>query len=201
MKLIKTVLLPTLLLSSFLLPAQASQQPVVKFDTSAANFEVTLYPDNAPATVKNFLTLVDQKHYNGTIFHRVIKNFMIQGGGLNASLEKIGGVSPIQNEADNGLKNLKGTIAMARTGEPHSATDQFFINTKDNSNLDHSGKNMRGWGYAVFGKVTNGMDVVMKIESSVTTTKSGRQDVPVKNIEILQIKRVKNAAPASGPGK
>ena len=201
MKLIKTVLLPTLLLSSFFLPAQASQQPVVKFETSAGNFEVTLYPDKAPATVKNFLTLVDQKHYNGTIFHRVIKNFMIQGGGLNASLEKIGGVSPIQNEADNGLKNLKGTIAMARTGEPHSATDQFFINTKDNSNLDHSGKNMRGWGYAVFGKVTNGMDVVMKIESSVTTTKSGRQDVPVKNIEILQIKRVKNAAPASGPGK
>ena len=90
---------------------------------------------------------------------------------------------------------------MARTGEPHSATDQFFINTKDNSNLDHSGKNMRGWGYAVFGKVTNGMDVVMKIESNVTTTKSGRQDVPVKNIEILQIRRVKNAAPASGPGK
>ena len=201
MKLIKTVLLPTLLLSSFFLPAQASQQPVVKFETSAGNFEVTLYPDKAPATVKNFLTLVDQKHYNGTIFHRVIKNFMIQGGGLNTSLEKIGGVSPIQNEADNGLKNLKGTIAMARTGEPHSATDQFFINTKDNSNLDHSGKNMRGWGYAVFGKVTNGMDVVMKIESSVTTTKSGRQDVPVKNIEILQIKRVKNAAPASGPGK
>jgi cyclophilin family peptidyl-prolyl cis-trans isomerase len=201
MKLIKTVLLPTLLLSSLILPAQASQQPVVTFETSAGNFEVTLYPDKAPATVKNFLTLVDQKHYNGTIFHRVIKNFMIQGGGLNASLEKIGGVSPIQNEADNGLKNLKGTIAMARTGEPHSATDQFFINTKDNSNLDHSGKNMRGWGYAVFGKVTNGMDVVMKIESSVTTTKSGRQDVPVKNIEILQIKRVKNAAPASGPGK
>jgi cyclophilin family peptidyl-prolyl cis-trans isomerase len=201
MKLIKTVLLPTLLLSSLFLPAQASQQPVVMFETSAGNFEVTLYPDKAPVTVKNFLTLVDQKHYNGTIFHRVIKNFMIQGGGLNASLEKIGGVSPIQNEADNGLKNLKGTIAMARTGEPHSATDQFFINTKDNSNLDHSGKNMRGWGYAVFGKVTNGMDVVMKIESNVTTTKSGRQDVPVKNIEILQIRRVKNAAPASGPGK
>ena len=201
MKLIKTVLLPTLLLSSLLLPAQASQQPVIMFETSAGNFEVTLYPDKAPVTVKNFLTLVDQKHYNGTIFHRVIKNFMIQGGGLNASLEKIGGVSPIQNEADNGLKNLKGTIAMARTGEPHSATDQFFINTKDNSNLNHSGKNMRGWGYAVFGKVTNGMDVVMKIESSVTTTKSGRQDVPVKNIEILQIRRVKNAAPASGPGK
>lgn len=201
MKLIKTVLLPILLLSSLFLPAQASQQPVVTFETSAGNFEVTLYPDKAPATVKNFLTLVDQKHYNGTIFHRVIKNFMIQGGGLNASLEKIGGVSPIQNEADNGLKNLKGTIAMARTGEPHSATDQFFINTKDNSNLDHSGKNMRGWGYAVFGKVTNGMDVVMKIESSVTTTKSGRQDVPVKNIEILQIKRVKDAAPASGPVK
>ena len=201
MKFINTVLLPTLLLSSLFLSAQASQEPVVMFETSAGNFEVTLYPDKSPVTVANFLTLVDQKHYNGTIFHRVIKNFMIQGGGLNASMEKIGGVTAIKNEADNGLKNLKGTIAMARTGEPHSATDQFFINTKDNSNLDHSGKNLRGWGYAVFGKVTNGMDVVMQIENSLTTTKSGRRDVPVKNIEILQINRVKNAAAASGSGK
>lgn len=201
MKFFKTILLATLLLCVSFVSAYASQDPVVLFETSAGNFEVTLYPDKAPVTVKNFLSLVDQKHYNGTIFHRVIKNFMIQGGGLNASMEKIGGVTPIKNEADNGLKNTKGTIAMARTGEPHSATDQFFINTKDNFNLDHSGKNIRGWGYAVFGKVTEGMDVVMKIENSATTNKSGRQDVPENTIEILQVKRVKAAIPASGPEK
>ena len=201
MKFIITVLLPTLLLSITSISAHAGQQPVVVFETSAGNFEVSLNPEKSPVTVKNFLALVDQQHYNGTIFHRVIKSFMIQGGGLNASMEKIGGVTPIKNEADNGLKNLKGTIAMARTGEPHSATDQFFINTKDNFNLDHSGKNTRGWGYAVFGKVTSGMDVVMKIESSATTTKAGRRDVPVKTIEILKIKRIKAESPAGKKDK
>ena len=162
MKFIKTILLFSLLASISLVPAHAKEDPVVLFETSAGNFEVTLNPGKAPITVKNFLTLVDQKHYNGTIFHRVIKNFMIQGGGLDTSMKKIGGVLPIRNEADNGLKNLKGTIAMARTSDPHSATDQFFINTKDNNSLNHTGKNMRGWGYTVFGKVTSGMDVVMK---------------------------------------
>jgi len=190
MKIVKTLLLLTLLSSLSFVSAHASQNPVVLFETSAGNFEVTLYPDKAPITVKNFLSLVEQKHYNGTIFHRVIKNFMIQGGGLNTSMEKIGGVAPIKNEADNGLKNMKGSIAMARTNEPNSATDQFFINTKDNYNLDHTAKNMRGWGYVVFGKVTNGMDVVMKIENSATTTKSGRRDVPVKTIEILLVKTI-----------
>ena len=190
MKIIKTLLLLSLVSSLSFVSAHASQNPVVLFETSAGNFEVTLYPDKAPVTVKNFLSLVEQKHYNGTIFHRVIKNFMIQGGGLDTSMEKIGGVTPIKNEADNGLKNMKGSIAMARTNEPNSATDQFFINTKDNYNLDHTAKNMRGWGYAVFGKVTNGMDVVMKIENSATTTKSGRRDVPVKTIEILQVKTI-----------
>jgi len=201
MKFIRNLIFLSLLTSLNITSAQGGQDPVVLFETSAGNFEVTLFPEKSPVTVNNFLALVDQKHYNGTIFHRVIKNFMIQGGGLNKSMEKIGGVTPIKNEADNGLKNLKGTIAMARTGEPHSATDQFFINTKDNLNLDHSEKNMRGWGYAVFGKVTNGMDVVMKIESSATTTKSGRSDVPVKTIEILEIKRIKPIATANEPTK
>jgi len=201
MKFIHNIIFLSLLICLNITSAQGGQDPVVLFETSAGDFEVTLYSDKAPVTVNNFLSLVDQKHYNGTIFHRVIKNFMIQGGGLNKSMEKIGGVTPIKNEADNGLKNLKGTIAMARTGEPHSATDQFFINTKDNLNLDHSGKNMRGWGYAVFGKVSKGMDVVMKIENSTTTTKSGRRDVPVKTIEILQIKRIKVMATAKEADK
>lgn len=167
----------------------AQQDPVVAFKTTEGDFEVTLFEDKAPVTVKNFLTLVDQGHYNGMIFHRVIRNFMIQGGGLNKSMQRIGGVAPIQNEADNKLKNLKGTIAMARTGEPHSATDQFFINTRDNPNLDHTDKTIRGWGYAVFGRVSSGMDTILKIEAAPTTAKGGRDDVPVKTIEILEAKR------------
>ena len=198
MKFIKTILFFSLLATLNIAPVHAKDNPVVLFETSAGNFEVTLNPDKAPVTVENFLTLVDQKHYNGTVFHRVIKNFMIQGGGLNLSMQKIGGVMPIQNEADNGLKNQKGTIAMARTGEPHSASDQFFINTKDNSMLDHTGKNMRGWGYAVFGKVTKGMDVVMKIEGTATSARGGRGDVPVKTIEILKIERIKESARSGG---
>jgi peptidyl-prolyl cis-trans isomerase B (cyclophilin B) len=187
MKFVKTTLLFSLITIFSLAPAHAKDDPVVLFETSAGNFEVTLSPGKAPVTVKNFLTLVEKKHYDGTIFHRVIKNFMIQGGGLNMSMQKVGGVMPIKNEADNGLKNVQGSIAMARTGEPHSATDQFFINTKDNAMLDHTGKNMRGWGYAVFGKVTKGMDVVMKIEASPTSTRGNRGDVPEKTIEILKI--------------
>lgn len=201
MKLTKTILFITLLISMSISSANEKKDPVVLFETSAGNFEVTLNPGKAPITVKNFLNLVEQKHYNGTIFHRVIKRFMIQGGGLNTSMKKIGGVSPIQNEADNGLKNVKGSIAMARTGDPHSATDQFFINTKDNKSLDHSGKNSRGWGYTVFGKVTSGMDVVMKIESSDTDTRSGRRDVPVKTIEILSVTRVKTSSKTAGAKK
>jgi len=201
MKINKKILFFSLLTTLILAPAHAKDDPVVLFETSAGNFQVTLYPEKAPITVKNFLSLVDQKHYNGTIFHRVIKNFMIQGGGLNLSMQKLGGVMPIQNEADNGLKNKKGSIAMARTGEPHSATDQFFINTKDNSMLDHTGKNMRGWGYAVFGKVTKGMDVVMKIEGSSTSSRKGRADVPDKTIEILKIERVNTQVPTTGGDK
>ena len=198
MKFVKIILLLSLAATLGITLAHAKDDPVVLFETSAGNFEVTLYPDKAPITVKNFLSLVDQKHYDGTIFHRVIKNFMIQGGGLKPSMQKIGGVMPIQNEATNGLKNKKGTIAMARTGEPHSASDQFFINTKDNTMLDHTGKNFRGWGYAVFGKVTKGMDVVIKIENSSTTSRGGRNDVPVKTIEILKIEKITQKKTAAG---
>jgi len=201
MKFIKTILLLTLLSCISIASANEKKDPVVLFETSAGNFEVTLNPEKAPVTVKNFLTLVDQKHYNGTIFHRVIKSFMIQGGGLDTSMNKIGGVMPIKNEADNGLNNEKGSIAMARTGDPHSATDQFFINTKDNDSLNHTGKNMRGWGYTVFGKVTSGMDVVMKIENSDTDTRSGRRDVPVKTIEILKVTQKGKQAGKAESGK
>jgi len=186
MKSTRIILFTILLTSMNILSANENKDPVVVFETSAGNFEITLNQGKAPITVKNFLSLVEQKHYNGTIFHRVIKKFMIQGGGLNTSMKKLGGVTPIHNEADNGLKNVKGSIAMARTGDPHSATDQFFVNTKNNKSLDHSGKNTRGWGYAVFGEVTSGMDVVMKIESSDTDTRAGRRDVPVKTVEILR---------------
>ncbi len=201
MKFFKKIIFLSLLISLNITAAHAKDDPVVLFETSAGNFEVTLYQDKAPVTVKNFLSLVDQKHYNGTIFHRVIKNFMIQGGGLNLSMQKVGGVMPIKNEANNGLKNVKGSIAMARTGEPHSASDQFFINTKDNTMLDHTGKNMRGWGYAVFGQVTKGMDVVMKIEGSSTSARGDRGDVPVKTIEILKIERIKTQSPAGNGEK
>ena len=193
MKSIKKTLLFTLLLLGSPLTTHAAQDAVVIFETSAGSFEVTVFPDKAPLTASNFLKLVDQGHYNGTIFHRVIKNFMIQGGGLNREMDKIGGIKPIQNEADNGLENRKGTIAMARTGDPHSATDQFFINTKDNTSLDHTGKTMRGWGYAVFGKVSKGMEVVMQIEDSPTTTKKGRRDVPATTVEIIKVTRRQTA--------
>lgn len=200
MKFIKKILLFTLLIVGSPLTTHAAQDAVVIFETSAGSFEITVFPDKAPLTASNFLSLVDQGHYNGTIFHRVIKNFMIQGGGLNTEMQKIGGVMPIQNEADNGLQNRKGTIAMARTGDPHSATDQFFINTKDNTSLDHTGKTMRGWGYAVFGKVTKGMEVVMQIESSPTTTKKGRRDVPATTIEVIKVVR-KQPAPKQAVGR
>lgn len=200
MKSIKKILLFTLLVLGSPLTTHAAQDAVVIFETSAGSFEITVFPDKAPLTASNFLSLVDQGHYNGTIFHRVIKNFMIQGGGLNTEMQKIGGVTPIQNEADNGLKNRKGTIAMARTGDPHSATDQFFINTKDNTSLDHSGKTVRGWGYAVFGKVSKGMEVVMQIENSPTTTKMGRRDVPATTIEIIKVVR-KQPAPKQAVGR
>lgn len=138
----------------------------------------------APKTVENFLNYVKSGHYNDTIFHRVIKNFMIQGGGFDAKMQQKQTLAPIKNEAANGLKNEKFSIAMARTNDPHSASTQFFINTADNHFLNHSGENSQGWGYAVFGKVVKGEDVVQNINTELTTSKHGHQDVPVKTIMI-----------------
>lgn len=142
--------------------------PKVKMETTKGTIIIELYADKAPVSVANFLNYVNTGAYDGTIFHRVIKDFMNQGGGFTADYEKVKTNDPIKNEADNGLKNLKYTVAMARTNAPHSATNQFFINTKDNDFLDHTQKSMTGWGYAVFGKVIEGKDVVDRISRAAT---------------------------------
>ena len=164
-------------------------EPVnVEMETSMGTISLELDQDKAPDTVANFLQYVDDEYYNGTIFHRVIKNFMIQGGGLTADMNKKETRKPVKNEAKNGLKNVRGSIAMARTNTPHSATSQFFINHKDNANLDYP--NPDGWGYAVFGRVTSGMDVVDAIADSPTGVRNGRRDVPTEVITIISIKRL-----------
>lgn len=160
----------------------------VVMETSKGNISLALDQDKAPATVANFLQYVDEGYYNDTIFHRVINGFMIQGGGLTADMSKKDTKAPVKNEAKNGLKNLRGTIAMARTNDPHSATSQFFINHKDNSSLDYPSRD--GWGYTVFGQVTSGMDVVDAIADSPTGTKNGRGDVPTETVTIISIKRL-----------
>ncbi|VAW55804.1 Peptidyl-prolyl cis-trans isomerase PpiB, partial [hydrothermal vent metagenome] len=164
-KLIISLSLLTLSIGAF-----ASDTPLVLMSTTLGDIEIELNNKKAPKTVANFLQYVKSDHYNGTIFHRVIKDFMIQGGGFNKDLQRGETKAAVQNEADNGLKNDLGTIAMARTNAPHSATDQFFINTnkKNNNFLNHTSKSSRGWGYAVFGKVTKGMDIVAKIEDVKT---------------------------------
>jgi peptidyl-prolyl cis-trans isomerase B (cyclophilin B) len=157
----------------------------VKLSTNHGDIVLQLDAEKAPLTVANFLAYVEAGHYSNTVFHRVIKGFMIQGGGFEPGMnEKRDKRASIQNEADNGLKNDKYTIAMARTMEPHSASAQFFINASDNDFLNHSGKNVQGWGYAVFGKVTEGQDVVDKIEAVATGSKSGHQDVPKDDVII-----------------
>jgi peptidyl-prolyl cis-trans isomerase B (cyclophilin B) len=164
--------------------AMADKNPEVKFVTNQGDIVLELYPDKAPITVKNFLHYVNGGFYNGTIFHRVIKGFMIQGGGFTTDMEQKPTEAPIKNEADNGLKNDVGTIAMARTPDPDSATAQFFINVKDNDFLNYTAPTPQGWGYCVFGKVVQGMDVVHKIEDVATTTRSFHQDVPVDPVVI-----------------
>ena len=154
--------------------------------TLLGDMTLELDADKAPATVANFVEYAQNGHYDGTIFHRVINNFMVQGGGFDTDMAQKDTNAPIQNEANNGLKNDRGTIAMARTMDPHSATAQFFINVSDNDFLNFSGENMQGWGYAVFGKVTEGMDVVDKIAAVQTTAVSYYQDVPVEAIKILE---------------
>jgi peptidyl-prolyl cis-trans isomerase B (cyclophilin B) len=150
----------------------------------------------APKSSANFLQYCKDGHYTNTIFHRVIPNFMIQGGGFEKGMAQKKTRATIQNEADNGLSNLIGTIAMARTNEPHSASSQFFINVTDNKFLNHSGKNAQGWGYAVFGKVTGGLDVVTKIKGVRTTTKAGHQDVPIEDVVINSVSVDESKVPA-----
>ena len=160
----------------------------VSLETNKGTIELELFDDQAPATVANFVQYVKDGFYDGTIFHRVIDNFMIQGGGLDANLRQKSTRSPIQNEANNGAKNAVGTIAMARTNDPHSATAQFFINVKDNDFLDHRNESVQGWGYCVFGQVSAGMDVVNAIKGAQTRNAGGMQDVPVDTVEILGAK-------------
>ena len=155
--------------------------------TTLGSMTLELDADNAPNTVENFLSYVSNSFYDGTIFHRVINNFMVQGGGFTADMEQKATQAPIENEANNGLKNARGTIAMARTQDPHSATAQFFINVQDNDFLNHTGENMQGWGYAVFGKVTDGEDVLDKIRCVQTGSQAGHQDVPVEPIIIESV--------------
>ncbi|MDR0275667.1 MAG: peptidylprolyl isomerase [Burkholderiaceae bacterium] len=155
-------------LSAAALPAHAAADPKVKFVTSEGSFTVELYPGKAPKTVENFLQYVKDKHYDGAIFHRVIKSFMVQGGGYGKDYQEKPTRAPIKNEADNGLKNTAGTMAMARRPDPDSATAQFFINVVDNPMLDYRAPTPQGWGYAVFGKVVSGMDTVEKIRNAPT---------------------------------
>ncbi len=159
--------------------------PVVRLTTSKGVIDIELYPDKAPETVANFLKYVESGFYDGTIFHRVISHFMIQGGGFTADMQQKPTRPPITNEADNGLANARGTIAMARTGDPHSATAQFFINVQDNSALNHRNKvTPQGWGYAVFGKVIAGMEVVDDIRFVPTGNRGMLQDVPIETVTI-----------------
>jgi peptidyl-prolyl cis-trans isomerase B (cyclophilin B) len=164
-------------------------KPQVKLETSMGDIVVELYPSKAPKTVDNFLGYVDAKHYDGVIFHRVIPNFMIQTGGFEPGMREKGSRGPIQNESDNGLKNDRGTLAMARTPNPHSASDQFFINLKYNDFLDRENAQDR-WGYCVFGKVVTGMDVVDKIAQVRTGKRGGHDDVPIEDVFIKTARRI-----------
>lgn len=160
--------------------------------TTFGDIKLELDAEKAPATVANFLDYARSGFYDGTVFHRVINNFMIQGGGFDTDMQQKSVGAPIENEADNGLKNDFGTVAMARTTDPHSATAQFFINVKDNDFLNHSGKNMQGWGYAVFGRMVEGEEVLEKIRAVPTGSRGGHQDVPVDPVIIETVEIVED---------
>jgi len=163
---------------------------LVEVETNHGKFVIALDAAHAPKTVENFLRYVDAKHYDGTIFHRVIAGFMVQGGGFDERFEKKAVQAPVMNEADNGLKNARGTVAMARTGDPHSATAQFFVNVVDNGFLDHTRKDAQGWGYTVFGRVTEGMDVVDAIRALPTGAQGPfGKDAPLKAAVIKSVRR------------
>jgi cyclophilin family peptidyl-prolyl cis-trans isomerase len=170
--------------------AMAGEQTVVRMTTNMGEIEMTLDDERAPKTVANFVRYAKEGFYNGTLFHRVIANFMIQGGGFSKDMRKKSTHAAILNEADNGLRNSTGTIAMARTSSPDSATSQFFINTHDNGFLNHRGETSSEWGYAVFGRVTKGMDVVRKIEAVQTGGRSGMADVPLQPVVIEKVEVV-----------
>ena len=159
---------------------------MITFRTTMGDISIELDFDKAPISSANFLSYAKDEFYNDTVFHRVINGFMVQGGGMTSDMQQKQTKAPIENEADNGLKNDIGTLAMARTADPHSASSQFFINVSNNDFLNHSGKTMQGWGYAVFGKVSEGMDVIEKIKSVPTGSALGHQDVPVDPIEITE---------------
>jgi len=192
MTLKKLLLSIAALVLTFNIQLANAANPKVKLETSKGTMVIELYPDKAPKTVENFLAYVNAGAYDGTIFHRVIKDFMNQGGGFTPEFKKVDTRQPIQNEADNGLKNLKYTVAMARTNDPHSATNQFFINTADNEFLDHKSKSMRGWGYTVFGKVIEGQNIAGAI-SRVATGSGGpfSKDVPKVQITITRMTEIK----------
>lgn len=163
---------------------------MVRFETSLGDFVVELYPDDAPVTVANFLQYVDDGHFAGTVFHRVIPGFVIQGGGMTEDMSQKKTRAPIENEAGNGLRNLRGTLSMARTSDINSATSQFFVNLADNAFLDHQGP--RNYGYAVFGKIVGGMDVVDAIARVKTGRRRGHDDVPLEPVVVSGAKRVGN---------
>lgn len=172
---------------------EEGENPVVIIKTSKGDIKLKLFKDKAPISVENFLKYVDSGHYEGTIFHRVIGNFMIQGGGFTEDMQQKPTMAPIKNEAQNGLSNKRGTIAMARTGVIDSATSQFFINVVDNGGLDFRSADMQGFGYCVFGEVVEGMDVVDAIRSTPTGRSGPHGDVPLEPIEIIQVVRVGTA--------
>lgn len=198
----KLLTLATLILLSFSLFSTAfaksnadvetpNNNPQVLIETSMGNIMLELFPQKAPKTVENFLRYVNEEFYDGTIFHRVIPNFMIQGGGFTPNLQKKLTHEPIKNEARNDLRNRIGTIAMARTNDPHSATAQFFINVSQNTMLDFREKTTRGYGYAVFGRVIQGMKVVNTIRSVRTTSQNGMRDIPKEPVIIIKVRQVK----------
>ncbi len=180
----------TLMLAASALFCQvsAAANPVVEMVTSLGMIKIELYADKAPKTVENFLQYTKERFYDGTVFHRVIPGFMVQGGGFTPDMEQKKTRETIANEAQNGLKNQKGTLAMARTSNPHSATAQFFINVADNEFLNFTGPTQQGFGYCVFGRVTQGMDIVDKLVAIPTGTRSGHQNVPLKPIVIQNMR-------------
>ena len=176
--------------------ATPAANPRVVLETSKGPIVIELFADQAPKTVANFLAYVESGHYDGTVFHRVIDGFMVQGGGFTADMRQKTTRAPIQNEADNGLKNKRGTLAMARTNDPHSASAQFFINVVDNGFLDHTAKTPQGWGYAVFGRVVEGMATVDAIAKVRTGNRSGHQNVPLEPVVVESARRQGSATPA-----